>query len=153
MSTSTDGILAYGITVDVELIGDILEENDETEDAVEAFENKLLALNGFTEKQPTEDLSPNFWKETYRPWRERREAALKALGISLVTHCGSEDEMYILAAWDTHASRGCPVDVDLSELNLQRMREGWDNRIADAMKQLGWTSDQKPRWILASWWA
>lgn len=156
MSTSTDAILAYGISLggeDEDWQVDGVDIDDESgEEISEYVERILLAANGFAEREPEEDLSPNWLMDTYLPWRQRRNAALAAIGVCIVHHCSADYSMYLLATYSVEAARGYPVDLDMESLTMQRIREGWDNRMSDALKALGWSTDQQPRWILCSHW-
>lgn len=160
MGTSTDAILAYGIDLgdpdgypESWKVDGIDEEALEHEDGLAKYvENRLLVAAGFTEKRPEEDLSDNWRERIYRPWRQRRDAAVAQFGVEVVSHCSTEAPMYLLVAHHITAPRGCPRFPDVNALNLQRIHDGWDQRIADALKTLGWSTDQQPRWILCSDW-
>lgn len=153
MGTSTDAILAYGIHLGSEDDGWTVEGIPENADDITEYVNsKLLIAAGFTEPQPQDDLSEDWRARVYRPWRERREAILKEWCVHVVSHCSVEFPMYVLAVFHVRAARGHPVDVEVNEWNLRRMRDGWDIKLADALKALDWTTDQRPRWILCSGW-
>jgi hypothetical protein len=160
MGTSTDGILAYGIDLGapddgwkVEGIPEDVEDEEGYDDGITEYVNsKLLIASGFTEPRPQDDLSEDWWKRVYSPWRQRREDTLKQWGIEVVSHCSAEYPMYLLTIFHVRAARGRPRDVEINELSLRRSRDSWDNRIAEALKVLDWTTDQRPRWILCSDW-
>jgi hypothetical protein len=148
MTTSTDGILAYGFDLG-EYYG--FEWDDDTprpawvdSDDYEAAENALIAANGFTDPEP--DFGTD--REGWLSWSQRRDDAKKALGIEMVMHCSDSCTMWILAAKHYTASRGYPKEVNLD------LPEGADERLAWAVDVLGlyMFEGQQPKWLLASWW-
>lgn len=154
MGTSTDAILAYGYDLGAEedewKVQEVGEygglnvgwwaDEDEDGDFIEAAENRLLAANGFTETDWQVD---GYFK--------RRDEALAALGVAIVSHCSREVPMYILAAHSTTAHRGSPKTIDPS--SLVALQEGADARLARALEALGITPTQEaPAWLLASDW-
>lgn len=149
MSTSTDGILFYGYDLggpedDGPAFKDLGEDehptwydpDDEDADFIEAATTALLAAVGFTETD---------WRAD--GYHERKKAAEERMGVELDSHCSGEYPMYLLAAKKTTAARGYPKEVDFT------LPDNADERLAWAIGVLGLdVGDQKPRWLLASYW-
>jgi hypothetical protein len=148
MSTSTDGILAYGFDLGEDYGFDWDDETPRPEwidsEEYESAENTLLVANGFTEPEPDFDTDRDGWLA----WSNRRDEAKKTLGVELVMHCSDSCTMWLLTAKHFEASRGYPVEVDMD------LPENADERLAWAVDVLGLTKFKgaKPKWLLASWW-
>lgn len=145
MTTSTDGILAYGFDLgdDFGFDGDdtpdwATEDDDGCIDWAGDAQRALLTATGFTEVY--EDGRAGYFA------REREAEA--ALGVAFVAHCSDEYPMWMLAAAVQHASRGRAEPVDLAA------PENADERLAWAIEVLGLDKfgGRQPAWLLASWW-
>lgn len=160
MSTSTDGILAYGYDLGgddagwkVEGLGEYDEwpsggwYDPEVDDAdfTEAVENTLLTAHGFTlEWVPGADNSA---------YRAGREAARTAIGVEAHGHCSGESAMYLLSAKAITAYRGHVETIDWPALERERVEQDWDGKLAAALSVLALTPIQpEPRWLLVSYW-
>lgn len=146
MGTSTNGILAYGIDLGEDFGFDYDEPQpawiDDEDD--EAPETVLLAANGFTEPEP--DITTD--RDGWRSWRSRQRDAKKDLGVELVHYCSGDVPMYILAAKHFEVYRGDTEEVDFD------LPKNANERLAWALDVLGLDKfkDQRPKWLLASWW-
>jgi hypothetical protein len=146
MSTSTDGILAYGYDLTEwaenldEGAHDWLSEDDDSE-LGDAIERTLLAAVGFTATWETWDKSAEG-----RSFYAAEDDAKKLLGVELVTHCSGDYPAYILAAKSQTASRGCPRPIDLT------LPDNADERLRWAVGVLGISQLAEPQWLLASYW-
>jgi hypothetical protein len=160
MGQSTNGILAYGYDLGgeeggwkVREAGEYGEltlpwlpdpEAEEDYDLEELLERRLLDASGFT--------------ETYEDGREgyfgRESAAKAALGVELESYCMGDYPMYVLATKVLTAYRGdCDV-IDMAELSRPEILAGWDTKLSAALAALGMTPVQeKPAWLLCSYWA
>ena len=154
MGTSTNGILAYGY--DLQGLGEGMRFKDLAEydvpdwirDADEdtgwkdfeyAAERRLLDAHGFTETWET--------RVTEEGYFSREQAAKTAMGVQIESHCSSEYSMFLLAAKVMIARRGFPETIDFT------LPDDADERLAWAVEVLGLdVGDQKPRWLLASYW-
>lgn len=152
MSTSTDGILAYGYDLsgedcEIEFVdadGTPLDEHsaptwydDENED--EGFAEQaidwLLAAAFLAGKAEDHDL-----------YKDRSEAEA-LLGVEIVEHCSGVEPRYLLAAKVITAHRGSPKVIDLS------LATNADERLSWALGVLGIKPRaDKPAWLLASYW-
>lgn len=154
MGMSTDAILAYGYDLggaDGWKINDLGEygelptldwyDPDSDEDFEEAIERRLLSqLAGFTETD---------WR--IDGYHARKDAALKQLGVQLVSHCSSDYPMWVLATYSKTAWRGSPVLFEPTELGA--IPTDWDTKLRAALDALGITPTQEhPRWVLCSDW-
>lgn len=144
MTTSTDGILAYGF----DLGDDFGFDGDDTPDWAAEDDNgridwagdaqrALLTATGFTEVY--EDGRAGYFA------REREAEA--ALGVAFVAHCSDGYPMWLLAASSQTARRGFPEPVDMA------LPAGADERLAWAVETLGLDhlKGRQPTWLLASW--
>lgn len=161
MSTSTDGILAYGFDLD-------LNEGVNLVEAGEYGELRLSYYDSEAEEVTDEDgdelgLTAIFVKRLYegipdalRPavkWDFQREEAVKAhYGVWFEGHCSGDYTMYILATYAKSASRGHPVGLDFAALEAQRQAEDWDAKLAAALAVLEVTPTKPAAWLLASYW-
>lgn len=154
MGVSTDGILAYGYDLgesgEQHFVGfdeddapawlkeDPDDEDTDLKDFGDAAERRLLDASGFTET----------WETRIGDGYHKRETeAQKALGVQIETHCSGDYPMYLLAAKVITASRGTAEAVDLT------LPDNAAERLAWAVETLGLdVGDQKPRWLLASYW-
>jgi hypothetical protein len=159
MSTSTDGILAYGY----DLGGDegewLIQEIDEygqpallwfdpeadDADFVEAAKDALMTAHGFTgEWVRGADNSAYF---------AAKNAAEKAIGVKFDTYCSGDYPMYLMAAKVITVSRGSVIEIDWAALTQERVENQWDDKLAAALLVLGLTPRQAaPKWLLASYW-
>lgn len=150
MGTS-DGILAYGYNLggpeewlvrEVGDNGEVTAEWWDDDDVTEAAITALRTAAGFTETD---------WEAD--GYFDRRNAADARIGVVIDTHCSGEYPEYLLAAHVTTAARGYPETLDLAELQAQAVTDGWDDKLRAALEVLGLTPTQeKPGWILASYW-
>lgn len=158
MSTSTDGILAYGYDLGgsegwkIEGLGEYGEmpelawydEESDTADFQDAAERRLLAeLAGFT--------------ETYGDGHDGyfgREREVKArLGVEFETYCSDSYPMFVLATKVITVYRGSVEHIDMAELVVAPEMNGWDEKLRAALTALGITPVQaKPSWLLCSYW-
>jgi hypothetical protein len=149
MSTSTDGILAYGFDLGESYGFDWDDEEPQPDwiesDEYEAHNTVLLAAHGFTEPEPDIYTQRDAWKA----WDNRKNQALKEIGVELVMHCSDSCTMWILAAKHFENRRGYPVEIP----NLD-LPDNADERLAWAVDVLGLKAfeGQQPKWLLASWW-
>lgn len=151
MGTSTNALLMYGYelnTADGWNVREVDEDGYLTpawaaddEDFAAAAERVLLAANGFTESDRQAD-------------SDLERAAKKRLGVEIAFHVHIDCPGHILAAKTITAHRGYPEQVDFAALTEQAFVENWDGKLAAALAALGLTPKQdRPRWILASYWA
>lgn len=136
MSTSTDGILAYGydmgetfgISYDQPEPAWVSEGDSYSDDAARALFAAVGKVFG-----PGEYFDP--------------DKLMEACGVEFVYHCSDRCPMYILAAKHIEAYRGSPKAVDFT------VPEGADERLTWALDVLGITPPtERPQWLLASWW-
>lgn len=141
MGTSTDGILAYGYDLGEEIRFKDHGEDEtpdwyDEDDPLESFQKRLLTAVGFTETE---------WRA--EGYFERKKAAEKLVVVEFDSHCSGDYPMYLLGAVIHTASRGHARDMDFT------LPENADERLAWAVETLGLdVGDQKPRWLLASYW-
>lgn len=149
MGTSTDGILVYGFDLGEDYGFDWDDEEPRPEwvdsEDYEAWNDILLAAHGFTETEPDWDKNRDAW----RAWSDRKEQALKEIGVEFVQHCSDEATMWLLAAKHFENRRGYPVEIP----NLD-LPDNADERLAWAIDVLGLKKfkGQQAKWLLASWW-
>lgn len=148
MSTSTDGILAYGYSLgDFSEIGFIdpdgraldgpswLDEDDPDTDFVDQAVDWLIAAAFVGGTAEDHDL-----------YKDRGEAQA-LLGVWIEVHRSEWAPMYLLAAKVITASRGFPEVVDLS------LPDRADERLSWALGVLGIKPKaDKPVWLLTSYW-
>lgn len=162
MGVSTDSILFYGYDLGGENDGWKIQGVDEYEswtpswaaadlDEDEEFDfegdagRRLLDSVGFTKEGLRED--------DYRGRNERLKVAKESLGVDIASHGADEYRLYYLYAYQLTASRGYPLEVDLQSLEVRRVAEGWDAKLATALRVLEIVPvQQEPRWVLASYW-
>jgi hypothetical protein len=155
MSTSTDGILAYGYDLGegfqkIQGAGEYGELpplpwfDAESDDMIEAAEHRLLAeLAGFTET----------WEDGHDGYYSREREAKARLGVELETYCSDSCPMHVLAAKVITVYRGDVKELDLAALAVEPEMNGWDEKLRAALAALGITPTQaEPRWLLCSYW-
>lgn len=102
------------------------------------------------------------WGELSAPWYDedseldsdwdRQEAVKEHYGVWFEGHCSDGHTMYALVAPANTARRGYPELIDWRELDGQRVRDGWDAKLARVLEVLGITPKQEsPAWLLASY--
>jgi hypothetical protein len=154
VSTSTDGILAYGYDLggdegikvveggkygDIDEL-DIPEVDDEHEYYGGLADRLLLKLYRAIPDAPPVEYG----------WHNLTQAHY---GVTLAHHCSADYADWILATVDFSASRGRPETIPIAELEARRVAEDWDGKLAHALSVLGLTPTQeKPAWLLASYW-
>lgn len=139
MSTSTDGILAYGYDLGENFgVGYDQPENpswlhDESE---ESYHDQACRALFAAAGKPVEP-------DVYVDADDLKELC----GIEVVYHCSDGCTMYILAAKHITARRGYPQEVDLTLPDDGHERLAWAVKVLEL--DLG---DKKPGWLLASYW-
>jgi hypothetical protein len=74
-------------------------------------------------------------------------------GVWFESYCSGEYPMYILATSVTTVDRGDTQLIDPFALGRQPVDEGWDGKLAEALRVLGVTPlQERPGWLLASYW-
>jgi hypothetical protein len=156
MSTSTDGILAYGYDLgggegwklqDCGEYGELPElpwfNEDSDDDFQSAAERRLLAeLADFTETD---------WQVD--GYHARQRDAKARLGVEFDTYCSGEYPEFLLATKVITVYRGDVKHIDMAALTVEPKMNGWDEKLRAALTALGITPVQdKPRWLLASYW-
>lgn len=156
MSTSTDGILAYGYDLGgsegwkLQGCGEYGELpelpwfNEESDDDFQsAAERRLLAeLADFTETD---------WQVDGYFARERDAKA--QLGVKVDTYCSGEYPEFLLATKVITVHRGDVKHIDMTELAAAPEANGWDDKLQAALAALGITPTQEnAKWLLASYW-
>ena len=160
MSTSTDGILAYGYDLGgeesewkVEGAGEYGElpplgwYNPEADDAdfMGAALETLLAAQGFTD----------VWVRgaDNAAYFANRKAAEAAVGVDLECYCSNEFPMFLVAAKTIRVGRGRVKTIDWQALGRERVEQDWDGKLAAALSVLGLVPKQTaPAWLLVSYW-
>ncbi|MFF9118282.1 hypothetical protein ACF09Y_22230 [Streptomyces massasporeus] len=155
MGQSTNGILAYGYDLGGEEewklqgLGEYGELPDlpwhaEGEDFQEAAERRLLAqLADFTET----------WQPGSDGYFTREQEAKARLGVEFDTYCSGDYPMYLLATKVITVYRGSVEHIDMAELVTAPETNGWDEKLRAAVQALGITPTQeKPKWLLCSYW-
>jgi hypothetical protein len=159
MTTSTDGILAYGYDLggdeewkirEAGEYGELPElpwfdeDDEEGEGFQEAAERRLLAeLASFTET----------WSPASEGYFEREEAAKARLGVEFETYCSGDYPSYLLATKVITVARGDVEHIDMVELVEAPNVHGWDAKLTAALQVLGLTPIQeRARWLLCSYW-
>lgn len=165
MGVSTDGILAYGYD-----LGDgdqwNLKEAEQSESNPYGYlklswyddENEEITDEDGTEPGVIElmvrrlyESIPDAPEAKYDFQRE--EVVKDRLGVWFESHCSDEAPMWILTAHVVTARRGYPQVLDLADLVDQAWTGGWDLKLAHALAVLDITPTQeKPTWLLASYW-
>lgn len=83
---------------------------------------------------------------------DRQEAVKEHYGVWFEGHCSDSHTMYALVGFEITARRGYPELINWRELDGQRVREGWDAKLARVLEVLGITPKQeRPAWLLASY--
>lgn len=158
MSTSTNGILAYGYDLgggegwklqgcgeydELPELPWFNEENEDGNDFQSAAERHLLAeLADFTETD---------WQVDGYFARERDAKA--RLGVEFDTYCSGEYPEFLLAAKVITVYRGDVKHIDMAELADAPEMNGWDERLRTALTALGITPTQeRAQWLLCSYW-
>lgn len=156
MSTSTNGILAYGYDLaggDAEWkVGEVGEYgelklgwlDEEDDDFWTVAEKRLLAAAGFTETDYTVD----------GYWDREREAEARS-GVEIESYCSGDYSMLMLAARGSimTAYRGDCHTVDMVALVEAPSVNGWDDKLRAALEVLGLTPTQeRAQWLLCSFW-
>jgi hypothetical protein len=160
MGQSTNAVLAYGYDLGGDEGGwkikgageydelpkiDWYDDSEDNDDGfVEQAEKRLLAqIAGFTEK----------WEQGAEGYFARAKAAEERVGVEFESYCSGDYPMYVLAAHVITVHRGGSKLIDPNELLAQPETEGWDAKLAAAIKALGITPTQvKPGWVLVSYW-
>lgn len=164
MGQSTNGILAYGYDLGgsegwkLEGLGEYGElpelawfdpENEDGDDFQSAAEAHLLAeIAGFAEEYPRDEP-----QEVRHAYFDRKNAAEAALGVEFDSYCSGDYPMYLLATKVITVYRGYVKDIDMAALAVEPEMNGWDEKLGAAIGALGVTPSQdKPRWLLCSFW-
>ena len=141
MSTSTDGILAFGVTFD---------EGDQPW-GEEDYEDWLLSKIPDGPRAPSEEYRVEdlpLWKDYWKA----KQAALDALGVTCENYCAGDYPLWALVVKSSAvtANRGYPKGVDPQAMVAIEdvHRATWDA----AMKVLGLDLADKPLWWLMSYW-
>lgn len=149
MSTSTNGILAYGYDLaggdaewKVREVGEYGELelgwlDEEDDDFWTVAEKRLLAAAGFTETDYTVD----------GYWDREREAEARS-GVEIESYCSGDYSMLMLAARGSimTAHRGDCKPVDFT------VAPDWDDKLRAALEVLGLTPTQeRAQWLLCSY--
>lgn len=157
MGTSTNAILVYGYDLGsdeewrVEGAGEYGElpplewyDEDSEDDFAEQAQNRLLAvLAGFTETD---------WQAD--GYYDRQREAEQRLGVEFAYYCSGEYPMYILAAKVITVHRGDIKVVDPPSLVQDPLKSDWNDKLNVAVAALGLTpKQQRPEWLLCSYWA
>lgn len=159
MGQSTNAVLVYGYNLGGgeidwlveeangeygELHLDWFNEDDESgeNDFIEAAEKRLLAAAGFTETD---------WRAD--GYFARKREAEKGLGVEFESYCSGDYPIYTLAAHVITVHRGDCKQLSLDELARLPRENGWDDKLAGALRTLGLTPKQaEPAWLLVSYW-
>jgi hypothetical protein len=158
MSTSTNGILAYGYDLggdeewklqDAGEFGEFPDldwydpESEDGDDFQTAAETRLLAtIAGFTETD---------WQADGYFDREREAKA--RLGVEFDTYCSDSYPMFLLATKVITVYRGSTEVIDMADLAAAPAREGWDDKLRAALDALGLKpTQQQAKWLLCSYW-
>lgn len=133
MSTSTDGILAYGIDlshdVDWKELGYVHVDDCECGDAFDEC-RKCFDDEG--------------------DWLSARLTAEGIKGVGLTRYCSLSYPMWLLTSRSITAYRGdAPVVVDKAFLNVPALET---LAIGEAARVLGLATDVTPQWLLVSFW-
>lgn len=164
MGQSTNGIIAYGYDLGgdegwkLQGLGEYGElpdlpwynpENEDDEGFQSAAETRLLAeIAEFTEEYPYDEP-----KETRSAYFERERQAKARIGIKFDTYCSGDYPMFLLATKVITVRRGSVEEIDMTELAVAPEMNGWDEKLQAAVTALGITPIQdKPKWLLASYW-
>ncbi|MFV2172294.1 hypothetical protein ACFHW2_12080 [Actinomadura sp. LOL_016] len=157
MGTSTNALLIYGYNLGGgELDWFVAEEagqygqlntdwwgEDDDRDFGTAATRRLLDASGFT--------------ETYEDGREgyfsREREAEERLGVKVKSYSSGDYPIYTLAAHVITVHRGECDLLDLGDLARRPGENGWDAKLAAALRALGLTPTQaEPSWLLCSYW-
>lgn len=159
MGQSTNATLAYGYDLGseegwkIEGLGEYGEfpeldwydpEDEDGDGFQEAAEKHLLAeLAGFSER----------WFKGNEGYFDREKAAKARVGVQFDTHCSGDYPMFLLATKVITVYRGDVKDIDMAALAVEPEMNGWDEKLRVALGTLGITPTQeKPRWLLCSYW-
>lgn len=169
MGTSTNGMMIYGYDFGDEgslQLAECQESeanpygylktswwDDEHEDAVEGEGEERAQLNVFElmERRLYEaipDAPPVEWS-----WQ--RDDPVKAhFGVWFEHYCSGDYPMYVLAAASFQVYRGDTTLVDVDRLRDDPAANGWDAKLAEALRILDvHPLQEKPGWLLASYWS
>lgn len=139
MGVSTYGILCYGFRlkdeegneegISIPWLRRGRQETDEDEDNMLDFEEFVIQLSGLHPpdiefSQSRYETDPAYQQSWASYWDEKRKL-LAEIGVTLVSHCSSEEQMYILAATASvkKASRGNPIELGQTLTALPEWRE------------------------------
>lgn len=158
MGNDASGILAYGYSLGggesewkIAEVGEYGEwrpawlsitDEDLEPDMIEEMTARLLASIGFTESDWSVD---GFFTR-------KREAEAR-LGLEVITHCSGDYPNYALVAHKIEAEWGDAKPIPIAELEDQRVRSDWDEKLRAALELLGITPKQeRPEWLLLAYW-
>lgn len=130
MSTSTNGILAYGIDLDEDV-------NWEELGYVHVDDCKC-DYEGCTNCADTEE-----------DWLSARLAAEGIKGVGLTRYCSLSSPMWLLTSRSVTVHRGSVHTLDKAFLNVPALET---LAIGEAARVLGLAADVTPQWLLVSFW-
>lgn len=155
MGQSTNAMLVYGYDLGSdeewhvqEAAGEYGElrldwfNEDGEDDFITAAEKHLLQAAGFTETD---------WRAD--GYFDREREAKEGLGVEFESYCSGDYPIYTLAAHVITVHRGDCELLNLDELARMPGENGWDGKLAAALRTLGLTPKQpSPAWLLVSYW-
>lgn len=159
MGTSTNATLAYGYDLGAE-------ESLQVREAQESETNEYGYLKTAWYDEEHEELAEGIIEQMTRvlydaipdappveyAW-ECKDPVKEHYGVWFESHCSGEYAMWILCTSATTAHQGSPKTVDPFLLERAPIDEGWDDKLATALRVLGITPLQEsPAWLLASDW-
>ena|ERR1700733_6372430 len=147
MSTSTDGILFWGIAYD----DNEQDDEDDEESGIRSFGELYEIIDeALTEDRDAVNPEPavaGYQGPEWDAWRERN-IALQAEQCVFGWHCSAEYPMYYVAVKSVTASRGYPQEIKPEDLVVGA---DWPDRLKEFCVRFGlpW---KEPKWWLCSYW-
>jgi hypothetical protein len=129
-----------GVSYDAELFyGILLKENTSFD---HGWESMYMEKLGF--KEPDYETE----KKLYDKWYDKKRKIIKELGVSIITHCCSEEPMcaVMIEKSNKSASLGYPEQIH----NLDK-EIFWDEKIEDFCKFMELETDSKIGWWMCSY--